>query len=320
MKILIADNFPVSHVDRLEQLGHQLTIDPTLDENSLVGVIADHEILIVRSTRVTAETMDVASTLKLVIRAGVGTNTIDKFHARGKGINVCNVPDANSIAVAELAMGLIICLDRHLASNVNDLRNGVWNKKKYSKARGLYGQKIGIMGLGAIGLALAERANAFGMEVYAVAKEGRGADTVARMSAANIVEVAGMKQLLSICDIVSLHLPANDQTIGMVNTEFLAQMRQGAMLINTSRGELVDEDALILAMESRDILAGLDVYHNEPGANDDSFDSKVACHPNVCGSHHIGASTEQAQTAVSDGVLKVIEAYQQGNVLNCVND
>ena len=163
MKILCADSFPQSHADALSERGYTITAAPSLDENSLVEAIADHEILIVRSTKVTAATLDNGSALKLVIRAGAGTNTIDKAHAAGKDIAVCNVPGANALAVAELVMGLILSLDRHIPDNVSDLRDGVWNKKKYSAARGLCGQRLGILGLGAIGFAVAERARAFGM-------------------------------------------------------------------------------------------------------------------------------------------------------------
>lgn len=303
----------------LEQMGHDLTISPELDQHSLVDAIADHAILIVRSTQVTAATIDAGNALKLVIRAGAGTNTIDKTHATTKRVHVCNVPGANAVAVAELAMGLIIALDRRLADNVADLRNGVWNKKKYSTARGIYRKKIGILGLGAIGLALAERAGAFGMSIFSVAKPGRDSDTIARIAAAAITELDSVQQVLAGCDIISLHLPANDQTKGMVNKAFLEQMQDGAMLINTSRGELVDEAALLNAIETKGIRAGLDVYHNEPGANDNTFTSAIACHANVYGTHHIGASTEQAQTAVADGVINTIKAYQSGEILNCVN-
>ena len=156
MKILIADSFPESHAAILKDNGHELTIDPSLEGDALVGAINDNEVLIVRSTKVNADTMDASTNLKLVIRAGAGTNTIDKAHAAEKGIRVCNVPGANSIAVAELVMGLIIAIDRNIADNANDLKNKVWNKKKYSKAQGLYGQSIGILGLGAIGLAVAD--------------------------------------------------------------------------------------------------------------------------------------------------------------------
>jgi len=320
MKILLADSFPGSHAQALSNAGHLITSDPALGEETLVEAISDHDILVVRSTKVSASTLDAATHLKLVIRAGAGTNTIDKTHAAGKGIRVCNVPGANAIAVAELVMGLIIAIDRHIADNAADLRRGVWNKKAYSKAGGLYGQKIGILGLGAIGLAVAERAHAFGMTVFAVAKPGRSENAEEKIKAAGIVQLESRKELLNTCDIISLHMPATDQTIRMVNPSFLSEMKDRAMLINSSRGELVDESALIDAMNNKGIRAGLDVYDNEPGSGQGEFNSALARHPNVCGTHHIGASTEQAQTAVADGVIRVIKSYQDGHLIHCVND
>lgn len=319
MNILIADSFPESHTAVLEQMGHACTSSPALDTDSLPGEIADHDILIVRSTKVNADTLNAGNNLKLVIRAGAGTNTIDKQHASDKGIRVCNVPGANAIAVAELAMGLIIAIDRNIASNVSDLKQQHWNKKKYSAARGLYGQKFGILGLGAIGMALAERAQAFGMEVYGVTRPNRSESARKRIADAGIKELKTFEQVAATCDIISLHLPATDDTRSMVNREFLEQMKDGAILINTSRGELVDESALIEAMDNKGIRAGLDVYASEPGSAQCEFDCAIGRHPNVVGTHHIGASTTQAQTAVADGVIKVVKAFENGEILNCVN-
>ncbi len=319
MKILIADSFPDSHQQILIQEGHEITFNPALDGDSLVAAIADHEILIVRSTAVAAATLEAGKNLKLVIRAGAGTNTIDKPSATELNIRVCNVPGANAVAVAELAMGLILSIDRNIPDNVYDLNKGTWNKKKYAKARGLYGQKVGILGLGAIGFAVAERARAFGMPVYAVKKTGRTAEAEKRISAADITQLNSVDELLAVCDIVSLHMPASADTKNIVNQDFLNKMKPGAMLINTSRGELVDEEALIAAMDSKGIRAGLDVYQNEPGSGDPAFESKLASHANVCGTHHIGASTDQAQVAVADGALQIIAAYAAGEFRNCVN-
>ena len=319
MKILIADSFPASHENQLRTDGHQITADAALEGDALQGAIADHEVLIVRSTKVPAAVLEAASNLNLVIRAGAGTNTIDKSTAAELGIRVCNVPGANSIAVAELVMGMMISLDRNIPDNVTDLNNGVWNKKKYSVARGLYGQSVGILGLGSIGFAVAERATAFGMDVFAISKSGRSDTASQRIKDAGIQQLASLDELLSRCDIVTLHMPANEDTTGMVNEEFLSKMKDGAMLINTSRGELVDEAAVLNAIDSKGIRVGLDVYNNEPGAGDSSFTSDIATHPGVCSTHHIGASTTQAQVAVSDGVLSVIAAYEKGEFKNCVN-
>jgi D-3-phosphoglycerate dehydrogenase len=319
MNILIADTFPLSHISSLEELAHDVTFEPGLDETTISRDIGDNEILIVRSTRVSASALEAGNKLKLVIRAGAGTNTIDKDRARELGISVCNVPGANAIAVAELAMGLIVSIDRNIPANVSDLKVGVWNKKKYSQARGLYGRRIGILGLGAIGFAVSERARAFGMDVYSVAKSGRSQQAVDRIADAGITLLPDMDELLATCDVVSLHMPSTPETRHMVNQTFLDQMQEGAILVNTSRGDLVDESALIEAMNTRGIRAGLDVYDNEPGAGDDSFESDLANHPGVCGTHHIGASTNQAQVAVADGVLDVIKSYTNNKLINCVN-
>ena len=319
MKILIADSFPETHQEKLTAAGHDLTFDASLEGDALTAAIADHEVLIVRSTKVPAETLTAADNLKLVIRAGAGTNTIDKSAAAESDIRVCNVPGANALAVAELVLGMMISLDRNIPDNVADLNNGIWNKKKYSVARGLCGQSVGILGLGSIGFAVAERARAFGMDVFAISKSGRSADAEQRIADAGIVQLASMDELLAQCDIVTLHMPATADTKGMVNDDFLGKMKDGAMLINTSRGDLVDETALLKAIDNKGIRVGLDVYNNEPGAGDSSFSSDIANHPGVCSTHHIGASTTQAQVAVSDGVLNVIAAYQNGEIKNCVN-
>ncbi|NKB76881.1 MAG: hydroxyacid dehydrogenase [Gammaproteobacteria bacterium] len=320
MKILLADSFPQTHATKLADTGHHITSEPSLDADTLTGAIDDHDILVVRSTKVTAATLDATSNLKLIIRAGAGTNTIDKAYAAEKGISVCNVPGANSIAVAELVMGLIISIDRNIHENVGDLRNDAWNKKKYAQSRGLYGQKIGILGLGAIGLAVAERAKAFGIDAYSVAKTGRSSANEERILAAGVTQLDSLDDVLQICDIVSIHMPSTSQTQRMVNADFLSKMKDGAMLINSSRGDLVDEAALIEAMNTKGIKAGLDVYDNEPSSGQCTFHSEIAKHPNVCGTHHIGASTEQAQTAVADGVLRVIESFENNQLIFCVND
>ena len=319
MKILIADSFPASHIDKLTCLGHEVTSNPALDTAALPQAIADHAALIVRSTQVTTDTLASGQALKLVIRAGAGTNTIDKAGAAQHGIRVCNVPGANSFAVAELVMGLIIALDRNIAAGVADLKNKVWNKKKYSSGRGLYGRKIGILGLGAIGLAVAERARAFGMGVYAIAKPGRSDEASARISQAGIIQLDSRDEILQTCDIITLHMPSTDNTRNMVDHAFLDKMQDSAILINTSRGDLVDEGALIAAMETKGIRAGLDVYRNEPDSGSATFESALASHASVCGTHHIGASTAQAQTAVANGVIDVIRSFVNGKLINCVN-
>ena len=319
MKILIADKIQDSIPESLSDKGHVCTIDSSLTSDLLPGSITDHEVLVVRSTRVEVETIGKASDLKLIVRAGAGTNTIDKEYAAKKGIKVCNVPGANSIAVAELVMGLIISIDRNIPDNVYDLRQGIWNKKKYSTAKGIYGRNLGILGLGSIGLALAERAKVFGMNVFGVDKASRSEESKTKISEAGITFLDSREELLKKCDVVSLHLPSVPETKNLVDENFLSQMNEGAIFVNTSRGELVDENALIKAMNEKGIRVALDVYADEPGAGESEFKKEIAEHPNVYGTHHIGASTQQAQDAVAEGVIEVIETFANGRIINCVN-
>jgi len=319
LKILFADKFPEAQLKQLQDQGHDCDLQPDLTGDTLPGVIADVEVLIVRSTQVTAETIGAAASLRLVVRAGAGTNTIDKDAAADREIPVCNVPGKNSVAVAELVLGLLIAIDRRIPENVIDLKAGRWNKKQYSSAQGLHGRHMGILGLGAIGLAVAERARAFGIHVYVVDKPGRSAQTRETLANLGLETVPDLDTLLSTCDIISLHVPSAAETKGMVNEAFLAKMQPGTIIINASRGDVIDESALLNAMDGKGIRAGLDVYADEPGTGEGAFSSALASHPNTCGTHHIGASTDQAQTAVADGVLEVISAFVDGTVLHCVN-
>ena len=229
------------------------------------------------------------------------------------------VPGKNALAVAELTMGLLLAIDRHIAAGTADLRAGTWNKKAYSKAEGLFGRRMGIIGVGDIGIATAARASAFGIDVVAVAKPGRSDLAVARAEAAGITFVDTLDELLASSDIVSLHVPGSADTKGMVGAAFLAKMKDGAVLVNTSQGDVVDEAALIDAMDNRGMRAGLDVYANEPGSGTAEFDSTLAKHPSVVGTHHVGASTNQAQAAVTDGTIDTVQAYRAGEPVNCVN-
>ena len=318
MKILFADKFPKPHRERLEAAGHQCVFRPDTRAEELVQRIGDCEALVVRSTRVDADALEAANALELVIRAGAGTDTIDTGSASAKGIHVCNVPGRNAAAVAELTLGLLIAIDRRIPDNVIDLRAATWDKKRYSEARGLYGRRIGIVGLGSVGLAVAERARAFGLRV-SVLSTPRHADTDAQLRELEADEVATLEALAECCDILTLHVPASEHTRGLIGAGLLSHIKPRAIIINTSRGDLIDEAALLAAIEEKDLRIGLDVYRDEPSAGQAAFDCPLARHPNVYGTHHIGASTEQAQNAVADGVLEIVRAFTEGRVLNCVN-
>ncbi|MBA0125889.1 hydroxyacid dehydrogenase [Haloechinothrix sp. YIM 98757] len=319
MHILLADAFPEAYVRGLTERGHRVSYEPELATEGLAGRMPGTEVLVVRSTRVTAPVLGEADALRAIIRAGSGTNTIDTAAATRAGVAVCNVPGRNAVAVAELTFGLLLALDRNIPDNVSDLRAGHWDKARYSRARGIAGRKIGVVGLGEIGLAFAERAAAFGAEVFAVHKAGRSRQTAERIDSTGIRLVADLPTLAETCDVLSLHVPAGENTTGLVDSELLERVRPGTIILNTARPEVIDEDALIEAMDSKDIRAGVDVFAGEPQHSTGTVDSRLARHPNVYGTHHIGASTEQAQHAIAEEVLSMIDSLEGGTVLHCVN-
>ena len=318
LSILVADSLPGQTITDLEARGHRCVVEPALGTSDLPGRIPGFDVLVVRSTKVSAEVFAVADRLALVIRAGAGTNTIDTGAAASRGVLVANVPGRNSAAVAELAMGLLLAIDRRIPDNVVDLRAGRWAKATYSEATGLLGSTLGIIGLGSIGLCLAERAAAFGIKVQALRKP-RSAETEARAAELGITMCEDLPELLSTSDIVSLHLPASADTRHLVDADFLGHLRPGSILLNTSRGEVVDEAALLAALDDGSIRAGLDVYADEPGSGTAEWTSALARHPNVVGTHHIGASTQQAQLATAAGVVEIVDAFNEGEARNCVN-
>ena len=319
MKILFADALPEAYINILRDRGDECVVSAELGADDIPDAIEGIDVLIVRSTEVTATTIDRSNRLGLIVRSGAGTNTIDCQAAADAGIYVCNVPGTNSVAVAELTLGLLLALDRHIPSASTDLKHGTWNKKGYSKADGLMGKTFGVVGVGEIGLAVAERARSFGMTVVAERKADRRPDIEARIRAIGIRLVEDLDSLVVESDIVSIHVPGGSSTENLVDERFLGLMKPGAILINTSRGEVVDEEALIAAMDAKGIRAGLDVFRNEPTGSTGEFTSALAVHPNVVGTHHVGASTQQAQDATSAGTVDVIEAYRAGDPTNCVN-
>lgn len=318
MRILVADSLEQGAISELEARGHTCEVDPGVGADDLPGRIAGVDVLVVRSTKVTEDVFAAADRLGLVVRAGAGTNTIDTTAAAARGVMVANVPGRNSAAVAELTLGLLLAVDRRIADGVADLRAGRWRKKEYGKAQGLLGSTIGIVGLGSIGLLVAERAAAFGMHVQAVAKD-RAPDVEALADDLAITMVGSLEELVSTSDVVSLHVPAGAGTAALVDRELLASMRPDAILLNTSRGDVVDEEALLEALDEGRVRAGLDVWAGEPASGNAEWTSALAQHPRVVGSHHVGASTEQAQAATAAGVVEVVDAFAAGEALNCVN-
>ena len=318
MKVLIADKFEKVGIDGLKELGCTVTSQPDLSADTLPAALKEQDpnILVVRSTKVTADALKAGASLALVIRAGAGIDTIDVNAASDLGIFVSNCPGKNSVAVAELVMGLLMACDRRIADQTADLRAGKWNKAEYSKARGLHGRTLGIVGLGQIGREIAERARAFGMHVAAWSRNltHEEADRLGLRYCQTPLEVA------RISDAVSINVAANAETKHLVNADFLAAMKPGAYLINTARGSVVDEAALAAAIKDRGLRAGLDVFQNEPASGTAAWDSTLARQPGVYGTHHVGASTDQAQVAIAHETIRIVQEFiQNGTVPNCVN-
>jgi D-3-phosphoglycerate dehydrogenase len=317
MKVLIADKFEKSGQEGLREVGCDVIFQPDLKDESLVQAIGETnpDVLVVRSTKVTEPMLD-AGPLKLIVRAGAGYNTIDVAAASKRGIYVSNCPGKNSIAVAELAFALLLALDRRIADNVIELRSGKWNKKEYSKARGVYGSTLGLIGVGQIGKEMIPRARGFGMKVVAWSRSltpGKAAELGVECKSSPL-EVAAAS------DIISVHVALKPETRELLGKDFFNSMRDGAYFINTSRGEVVDQTALVEAMKTKDIRAGLDVFASEPTSATDDFSDTIKNEPNLYGTHHIGASTTQAQEAIAAETVRIVKTFKEtGKVPNVVN-
>ncbi|MGI9167638.1 MAG: 3-phosphoglycerate dehydrogenase family protein [Pyrinomonadaceae bacterium] len=317
MLVLIADKFEQSGRDGLQAIGCDISYQSDLKDDTLVTAIATEQpdVLVVRGTRVT-ESMLAAGPVKLVVRAGAGYNTIDVAAASRLGIYVSNCPGKNSIAVAELAFALILALDRRIPDNVISLRRGEWNKKEFSKARGLYGRTLGLIGVGKIGQEMIPRAKAFGMRVIAWSRSL----TIEGAEQLGVEYKPKPNDVANEADVVSVHLALNPETKELIGSEFFSAMREGSYFINTSRGEVVDQPALVQAMKTRAFRAGLDVFSNEPTTAKAEFADEIAKEATLYGTHHIGASTDQAQEAIAAETVRIVREFKEtGKVPNVVN-
>jgi D-3-phosphoglycerate dehydrogenase len=316
MKILIADKFSEAHLQRLTAAGCEVTYQPSAKAEALPKLIAGHHILIVRSKQVTAETLAGSDKLGLVLRAGAGVNTIDVKTASARGIFVTNCPGKNSVAVAELVFALLLAIDRRIPDNVASLRAHKWNKKEFSKGDGVFGKTLGVVGVGQIGREVIHRAKAFGLRTVAWSRSL----TPALAEELEVERCENVDDVFRVADIVTLHLALKPQTRKLVNAERLALLKPNAILINTSRGEVVDQTALGAALQAGKLRVGLDVFDPEPAEGTGEFADAILDLPGLYGTHHIGASTEQAQEAIATEAVRIIETFiKTGRVLNCVN-
>lgn len=316
MNIYIADKLPQQAIDDLNKLGVKVENNPTAKSGDLDKGLKNADVLMVRSTVVSEACIKKSPNLMLIIRAGAGVNNIDIEAASNYGIYVANCPGKNSIAVAELTMGLILSLDRFLPENVNDFHNGKWNKAAYSKADGLFGKALGIVGTGQIGQEVIKRAKAFGMPVVAWSRSL----THQKADELGVTYAKSVEQLASACDILSVHLALTPDTKGIISNKVFSLMKDGAFFINTSRDGVVDEDALYKEVKSGRLKAGLDVFTDEPEYKEGDVKSRFTGLDGVHVTHHIGASTEQAQLAVADDAIDIVRGYMKtGKVRNWLN-
>ena len=318
MNVLIADKFAEQGVNALRDAGCEVVLDPSLKDEELIEAIrkTQCEVLVVRSTKVQDKMLDASPKLALVIRAGSGYDTIDVAGATERNIRVCNCPGMNSVAVAELTIGLMVCLDRRIPDEVADLRRGVWAKQLYSKARGLKGRTLGTVGLGRIGYEVAKRAAAVDMNlIYCDIIDQKDAEKELG------IRKVSFEDVLSQSDFITLHVPGGESTKHLIGAKEFAMMKPTAFVLNCARGGIVDEEALAEAVKAGTIAgAALDVYEHEPAATDSEFDGIIKSLPQVYGTHHVGASTEQAQSAVGEEAVRVVLGYKNnGDFINCVN-
>ncbi|MGH9801007.1 MAG: NAD(P)-dependent oxidoreductase [Blastocatellia bacterium] len=318
MKVLIADKFEQSGIEGLKAIGCESIIyNPGLTDDALTEAIRETgaDVLVVRSTKVNEAALD-AGKLRLVVRAGAGFNTIDVRAASARGIYVSNCPGKNSVAVAELAFGLILALDRRIADNVAELRAGKWNKKEFGKAAGLHGRTLGLIGLGQIGGEMIARAKAFGLNVIGWSRNL----TPEKAEELGIHYRQTILEIVHEAEIISLHVALTPETRGFINADVFEVMKPGTILINTSRAEIVDQTALTQAVKTKNIRAGLDVFANEPATATGDFSDEIISLPGVYGTHHIGASTDQAQEAIAAETVRIIREFKEtGSVPNVVN-
>jgi D-3-phosphoglycerate dehydrogenase / 2-oxoglutarate reductase len=312
-KVLVCDVLAAPGLDVLERApGIEVVNRPSLSPEQLLEAIRDVEGLVVRSgTKVTAEVIEAGEKLRVIGRAGIGVDNVDVAAASHRGIVVVNTPEGNNVTTAEHAVALLVSLARHVPQATASMKAGLWEKNRFQGME-LYNRTLGLIGLGNIGRIVAERARGLGMRV--IACDPHIASEVAQKLD---VELVTLEELAARADAISVHVPRTKETIGLVGGEFFARAKPGILVVNAARGGIVDEEALLEALESGRVRgAALDVFAVEPPPKDHPLirHERVICTP------HLGASTEQAQVNVSIAVAEQVRDYLlQATVRNAVN-
>lgn len=301
VKVLACDGIDAGAIERLRQAGHQVAEAKGLKGAALITALAGVQGLIVRgATQVTAEVFPSCPDLRIVVRAGTGTDNIDSEAAAAAGVTVANTPHANSVSVAELVFAMMLALERHLVPASNDLRQGVWEKSRY-QGRELSGRTLGVLGFGRIGREVATRARAFDLTVVAHDPRHR-----AGSEGFDWVRAVDRDEVFRVADILTVHVPLHDGTRHLVNARNLALLKADAILVNASRGGVVDESALFDALATGQLrAAAMDVFESEPPPSDHPL-LKL---PNFLPLPHLGASTAEAQRRAGiEAAERVIDA------------
>uniref|UniRef100_A0A8C7ZUQ0 phosphoglycerate dehydrogenase n=1 Tax=Oryzias sinensis TaxID=183150 RepID=A0A8C7ZUQ0_9TELE len=295
----------------LEENGILVTEKQNMKKEELIAEIGLYDGLVVRSaTKVTADIISAAHNLKIIGRAGTGVDNVDVNAATHKGIIVMNTPSGNTISAAELTCALLMSLSRNVPQAVMSMKEGNWDRKKFMGSE-LYGKVLGIVGLGRIGKEVATRMQAFGMKTV-----GYDPITPLEVSATWGVEQMSLEQLWPLCDYITVHTPLMPSTVGLLNDNTFAKCKKGVKVVNCARGGIIDEAALLRALESGQCGgAGLDVFNEEPPKNRSLVD-----HPNVICCPHLGASTKEAQARCGEDIAQqIVDMVKGKNLVGAVN-
>jgi D-3-phosphoglycerate dehydrogenase len=306
MKILISDELQEEGVKVLQDDGFEVVKNFEITNDQLKKEIGKYDGIVIRSrTKLTSDVLENAKNLKAIGRAGVGLDNVDRKKAAELKIEVLNTPDAPSVSVAELALGLMFTLARHISSADRTMHLGEWNKNQYLGYT-LKGKKLGLIGFGNIAKELAKRALALDMKVGVFSRFSKGPEAVEEAKNLGCKVYSSIDELLQEAQIVSLHLPATPQTENIINATTIKLMKKDSILINTARGKLIDNEALIKALEKTDIGgAALDVYREEPLKDVEL----TQCKGNLILTPHIGSQTEETQVDAAIKIAKKMSSF-----------
>jgi D-3-phosphoglycerate dehydrogenase / 2-oxoglutarate reductase len=306
MKILISDTLDDEGIKIFKENGFDVVKNFNITKEELTREIEKFDAIVVRSrTKLTANILEKAKNLKVIGRAGVGLDNIDLKKAKDLGITVLNTPEAPSVSVAELALGMMFSLARYISIADETMHRNEWNKNDYLGYT-LHGKKLGLIGFGNIGKELAKRAIALGMKVGVYSRFSKGQSAIDEAKSFGCDIYPSIEETLKDAQIISLHLPATNKTENIINESTLKLMKPNSILINTARGRLVDEEALVKALNNRQIAgAALDVYWEEPLKNQDL----INCKDNLILTPHVGSQTEETQSSAATGIAQKISDF-----------